>query len=154
MTDGIIPVEERLKDLIVKKYGSVKAFTSAIDIPNSSFANILARGIMNANVLTVITVCKALNISPEELSDGRIVEAAYVLDEPTDILIIYENFRQALYNGHYLTIGELPATTADVNWLVDAFDTVLQVWKQKTDQEERLKVFRENRKKNGGKSYV
>lgn len=49
-------VEDRLKDLIIKQYGTMKNFTDAIGIPNSTFANILRRGVGNANVLTIIKI--------------------------------------------------------------------------------------------------
>ena len=64
--------EENLKNLIIERYGSVRAFSTAIDLPNSTVRSIFSRGINNSGIDNIIKVCKALGISADELAQGRI----------------------------------------------------------------------------------
>ena len=65
-------IEQKLKDLILARYGSIRNFTISNDLPNSTVDSILARGIMKSNVSNIIKVCSILNISADELANGRI----------------------------------------------------------------------------------
>lgn len=56
-------LEEKLKELIIDKYGSVRQFAMKIDIPYTTIDSILKRGIDNSNVKNVIKMCKVLNLS-------------------------------------------------------------------------------------------
>lgn len=64
-------LEEKLKNLIITKFGSVRQFAIYIDIPYTTVDSILKRGIDNSNVGNVIKMCKALNISIDNLLDNR-----------------------------------------------------------------------------------
>lgn len=64
-------LEEKLKNLIIDKYGSVRQFSFKIDIPYTTVDSILKRGIDNSNVGNVIKMCKALNISIDNLLDNK-----------------------------------------------------------------------------------
>lgn len=64
-------LEDKLKNLIVDKFGSVRQFALNIDIPYTTVDSILKRGIDNSNVGNVIKMCKALNISIDNLLDNR-----------------------------------------------------------------------------------
>lgn len=68
--------EERLKNLIIEKYGSVRQFSFKIGIPYTTVDSILKRGIDNSNVGNVIKICKALNISIDTLLDNKDVVSA------------------------------------------------------------------------------
>lgn len=81
-------IEERLKNLILTKYRSVREFTQSIDMPYSTFSTIINRGIDNANVTNVIRICKALGISADALADGRIVYVSHVDPETETALDI------------------------------------------------------------------
>ena len=63
--------EEKLKNLIIEKYGSVRQFAFKINIPYTTVDSILKRGIDNSNVGNVIKICKALNISVDALLDNK-----------------------------------------------------------------------------------
>lgn len=56
-------LEEKIKELIIEKYGSVRQFALKIDVPYTTIDSILKRGIDNSNVSNVIKMCKALHIS-------------------------------------------------------------------------------------------
>lgn len=120
-------VEERLKELIVKQYGTMKDFTDHIGVPNSTFANILRRGVNNANVLTIIKICQALGISTDALAEGKIVPIERQISEPTKIEDIFEEVKQQLLNADNLTIDDEQATEAEIMLLVNSLDLALQI---------------------------
>lgn len=64
-------LEEKLKNLIKDKFGSVRQFAFSIKIPYTTVDTILKRGIDNSNVGNVIRICKALNISIDNLLDEK-----------------------------------------------------------------------------------
>ena len=66
-------IENKLKDLITEKYGSMVKFSQEIEMANSTLATIMKKGIHNANVNNIIKICKALQISADELANDRIV---------------------------------------------------------------------------------
>lgn len=66
-------IEQELKALIVKRYGSAKNFALEINMPNSTLDNIFRRGVLNSSVANIIKICNALEISADELADGKIV---------------------------------------------------------------------------------
>lgn len=59
--------EEMLRNLIVERYGNIKEFSRRIDLPYTTVRSILERGVSNAKVENVITMCKGLGLSAEEL---------------------------------------------------------------------------------------
>ena len=123
-------VEERLKELIIKQYGTMKDFTDHIGIPNSTFANILRRGVQNANVLTIIKICQALEISTDDLAEGKIVPLKRSEADPESIENLFEDLKQKLLNGGNLTINNKPATEADIMFFVNTLDVALQINKK------------------------
>ena len=124
-------VEERLKDLIIKEYGTMKEFTDLIGIPNSTFANILRRGVKNANVVTIIKICQALNISTDDLAEGRIVPLIRSESIPTKIEDLFDELKQKLLNADNLTLSDLPASDDDITLLVSILDIALEVAKKR-----------------------
>lgn len=67
--------EEKIKELILMQYKSLRDFinNSGIDMPYTTLDGILKRGVSNASISNVLKLCKALNISADELSKGNIV---------------------------------------------------------------------------------
>ena len=66
-------IEETIKELMIKKCGSVNKFAQACGLPTSTIATMFKRGINNTNINTIIKICSYLQISTDELSNGRIV---------------------------------------------------------------------------------
>lgn len=66
-------IENKLRDLIVEKFGNISNFCRKINMANSTFATIMRSGIHNANVSNIIKICKALEISADELANDNIV---------------------------------------------------------------------------------
>lgn len=119
-------VEERLKKLIIKQYGTMKEFTDHIGIPNSTFANILRRGVQNANVLTIIKICQALEISTDDLAEGKIVPLKRPEEPSTRIEDIIDNAKQQLLNGDNLTLDNKPVSKQDIWTIINAYDMALE----------------------------
>lgn len=70
------PIEQQLKELILSRYKSVREFAISANIPTSTFATILRRGIRNANIWTVFRICSTLSIDIDNLMDNKIVDKA------------------------------------------------------------------------------
>ena len=63
-------IEEQLKQEILSRYKSVRAFTTAIGIPYTTLDSVFKRGIQKAGVSTMIKVFNALNLDIESIQDG------------------------------------------------------------------------------------
>lgn len=60
-------IEEQLKQKILERYKSVRAFTTSINIPYSTLDSVFKRGIANAGVSTMIKVFDALDLDLESI---------------------------------------------------------------------------------------
>lgn len=69
-------LEARLKELIIEKYGSLKKFSEAINMPWTTLDSILKRGVANSNISNVLKITKELGINAEKLVEGNIVKNA------------------------------------------------------------------------------
>jgi hypothetical protein len=81
--------EEKLKQLILSRYSSVKSFAEENGMPYSTVRSILERGIMNANVENAIKICSALGIRPEIFSP-----LLKISKDESDILPIYNRLEE------------------------------------------------------------
>ena len=66
-------MENKIKELIIEKYGSVKRFAEKVNVPYTTIDTILKRGLLNSNVLNVIKICNELNIDVNELANSKVV---------------------------------------------------------------------------------
>lgn len=66
-------IEEKLKQIILDKYKSVRAFSVETNIPYSTIDNIFKRGILNSGISTVMNICADLNIDVEALTENKII---------------------------------------------------------------------------------
>jgi len=78
-------VEEQIKKMIIEKYGSIRNFSDKIGLPNSTVVSILDRGIKNSNITNVMKMCKALNISVDNLIDNNQLINTLNFDNATPI---------------------------------------------------------------------
>lgn len=62
-------IEDTLRNMMIAKAGSVKSFAKISDLPYSTVLSILDRGVMNAKVQNVFTICSQLGINPESLGE-------------------------------------------------------------------------------------
>ena len=66
-------IEEKLKKHIFTKHKSIREFVKCAGLPYSTVDGILKRGIANSSIGNVLKICKALQISADELANGKIV---------------------------------------------------------------------------------
>ena len=59
--------EQKLRNLILDKYVSLRKFSKEADIPYSTLMTLLSRGVGGASFDIVILICRKLNIDPLEI---------------------------------------------------------------------------------------
>ena len=121
-------IEEQLRNLIIEKYGSVTQFASVIGVPGSTIASILSRGIHKSSIDNVLAMCKALQISADEIAHDRIVSifeatAAY----PTDIEVFVQQAQKHIAKG--MTYHDNPLTPEELKTLIIALQIGLDMIK-------------------------
>ena len=65
-------IEEQLKAEILSQYKSVRAFTTAINIPYTTLDSVFKRGIGKAGIDTMIKVFNALGLEIESIPTGTL----------------------------------------------------------------------------------
>ena len=128
-------IEEQLNELILSRYKSLREFTQEIDIPYSTMASILKRGIGNSSVTNIIKICKALHISADELSNGRITPVSSLDNdiEYTDVSDIIESTKKRLL-AYALTIDGQKVDKETIDSIIDAIDVGVEVAKRKNQR--------------------
>lgn len=66
-------IEYELKEHIIQQYGSLSKFSEKIGMPWTTLDSVLKRGIRNSNVSNIIKICQGLQISADELINGKII---------------------------------------------------------------------------------
>lgn len=59
--------EQKLRNLILDRYNSLRQFSMEADIPYSSLMTLLTRGIGGASFDTVMQICRALELDPRKI---------------------------------------------------------------------------------------
>lgn len=131
-------IEDKLKDLIISRYGNLSNFSKEINMANSTLATIMKNGIHKANVTNIIKICKKLGISTDELAKNRIVPVTvdlkneYKMRELRDILQYYKlNLKS--YDG--CSIDGYPIDKYDAEMILDAIELVMDFIKKKKKRE-------------------
>ena len=120
--------EDKLKQLILSKYRSVREFTLDNNLPYSTVASLFTRGISNASITTVIKICQALCISADELSEGNIV---FISEQtkPTKLEDLVFSFKNQILTGN-LTINDKVMDKATAARLATYMDALLEAEKK------------------------
>ena len=130
--------EEKLKDLILKRYHSVREFTIAIDIPYTTMSSIFKRGIDNSSISSIMKICKALGISVDALADGeiRLAKARSEIspDEPLDIEDVIANTKDVLIHTHNITLNGNPISKSGIDSIIDTLEVGIEIAKKKAQQ--------------------
>ena len=127
--------EEKLKDLILRRYHSIREFTIAIDIPYTTMDSIFRRGIGNSSVTNVIKICKALGISADALADGEIVPVKErkpaPINDRIEIKEILDDTKDLLTHSGFITLDGKPLGKAGIESIIDAMDIGVEMAKKK-----------------------
>lgn len=112
-------IEERLKNLIIERYGSVRAFTLKIKMPYSTIDTIFKRGIGKAGIDNIIRICRELSISVDELSEGRIAYL-YPQSMTADEASLLYSFRTLNARGKQAVMDHLQIVCGNPDLLASA----------------------------------
>jgi DNA-binding Xre family transcriptional regulator len=129
-------IEEKLQELILNRYHSLREFTIDIGIPYTTIHSIFRRGIDNSSLSNIIKICKALNISVDALAEGEIVfmKKQKTIEQPTsdqfEIKEIIEDTKDLL-NHRKVTIDGEPLSKKGIESIIDAMEIGAQMAKKK-----------------------
>lgn len=127
--------EDKLKELILSRYQSIREFTITTGIAYSTFDTIMKRGINHANITNVLKICHALHISADELANGNIVvvqeRAVQEQKKPNDIMDILEETKRRLLTYDGLTFNGEVADQESIDSILDAMEIALEMVKRK-----------------------
>lgn len=129
-------IEEKLKGLILTRYRSLREFTTTIDMPYQTMDSILKRGVDKASISNIIRICKALDISADELANGHIVPNGlrHTALEMTEIIDVLEFVRTNMLDRSGLTIDGIPADEDDMKLLSDGLTITMELLKKRKAQ--------------------
>ena len=115
-------IEERLKQLILQRYGTMREFSKQIGMSQSTFATIMNRGIHKASIGNVIKICQALQISADKLANDRIVSIKKDIPfaDLTDILEMLEYIRNHQDEFSDLTIDGQPLSKTEWHTILNS----------------------------------
>lgn len=122
-------IEEQLKQLILSRYKSIRAFSTETKIPYSTLDNIFRRGIGGTGVSTVYKICDALGITVEGITHGRLeqkneVAAVNVSQQELEML---KHYRKLDARGKAAVDGTLSreyAACASIAAVADAAEAI------------------------------
>lgn len=118
-------IEKQVKDLIIRKYKTLKNFASLSGMPYGTVDGILRRGFANSNYENVFNLCRTLGISADELSKGRIVSVNDTdkrTTELTDIIQCMKNDKCSMYG---FTIDGVLLTDEEIHLIADMSELIL-----------------------------
>lgn len=124
-------VEDRLKDLILQRYGSVLNFCTTNEMPQSTVATILRRGIQNSNFSNVVSMCDALGISVDGLADNKIIPISQGTNQSARVEDILNVTKDQLLNFDALTFERDPVSQETIDYIISAIDIGVEMAKKK-----------------------
>lgn len=102
-------VEEKLKEMIIENYKTIQEFANVCKMKYTTVMSILSRGVLNANVQNIFTICQTLGLDPEEMARGRLTpkEAVYARKQIRSIETLIEIVQNN--TGQYgITLDNVP----------------------------------------------
>lgn len=130
-------LEDKIRTLILSRYGTLKQFAVHVGIGYTTLHGILTRGLDKASINNIITICKALEISVDDLAEGRIVSVSPEVPAEPDlreipVKIMYA--RQNLHDCDKYSIYGKPLTIFEAELLLDALDFAVRLVKKLRDE--------------------
>ena len=121
-------VEEKLKDLIIERYHSVREFSRVTDIAYSTIQSMLTRGVTNTNVSTVIKVCQIFGISVDALADGEIATYNYARDPSTvNVTVEINKLKTRLSSAKHIIIDGKEIDIEFVEPIIETIDVGMKL---------------------------
>lgn len=126
-------IEDRLREYIKTRYGSVRAFVLTHDLNYANVDSILRRGIKNATWHSVKSLCHALQISADELAKGNIVTVSAPA-QLTRIEDIFEQTKQKLHTCSNPTLNDHPVNADTITSIIDGLNLLLEIQKRRIEK--------------------
>lgn len=125
-------IEEKLKDLILSRYKSIREFTIVVDMPYTTIDSIFRRGVGNSSVSNIIKICKTLGISADELADGKIVSVQnhIIPGDLYEIKDILSNAKARLIHHDNLTFDGDPVDDDTIEAIIQGIDVSVELAKR------------------------
>lgn len=82
---------QKLKELILKEYGSIREFSKFVNIPSTTLTSALDKGIGGMAVDRIIKICEALNIDVKTFEPINDSNVSYLHSEKESILLEHYN---------------------------------------------------------------
>lgn len=120
-------IEETVKMIILKEYGTLKDFSEHIGLPYSTVYALFKRGFSNSTVDNVLAVCEALNLSADSLAEGHIkIKEETVTKAPNDLKELEEALKEIIDSANTDRI----INSSECNLLKNNMEAVLLLIKQ------------------------
>lgn len=117
--------EDKLKAYILDRYKSIREFTISIDMPYTTFDSVLKRGIDNSSITNIIKICKALNISADELANGNIVSTISKPNYKNDVVEMLTLIKSDVIKLDNLTLRGEPINENVKDIIVNNIDNTI-----------------------------
>lgn len=133
-------IEDELMELIVSRYGTIAAFVREVELPYSTFKSIMTRGVMNASIGNILKICSALNISADELANGKIVPVETKTEEKNveDIVLDFKMRKPKEFE-----LDNEPLTSEELSLLSDSLEISIEMLRRKRARNKRLEAYSE-----------
>lgn len=119
--------EEKLRQYILSRNKSLLSFTQSIDMPYGTIQSIFRRGIMNSSIDNIFKICSALEISADDLAEGKIVPLSTKSDNNNKIDVRDIKHFLSCYlreKENYLLDG-IPLNDEEVNFFIDSISLII-----------------------------
>lgn len=120
--------EDKLKEFIVMKYGSLFNFSKVIGFPHSTLVSILKRGVNTASINNIGILCTALHISVDALAEGNIVELEF--KKKKDSVELLDMINKVVYemkNHNIVTLDKKEIPEDKKQEIINFLNTYMQV---------------------------
>ena len=126
-------IEDKLKRYIMTRYSSLREFTIKSNIPYSTVNAILKRGIANSSLSNVSKICKALNISVDELEHNRIVPLDNIetSEDIVELNNIIQFFKFKFQKSETITLDDIALTDNEKSLIIDNLDILVEQIRRK-----------------------
>ena len=122
-------IEEKLKELILQEYKSLRQFAPYTGLPCSTINAILKRGVLNANLQNVFKICEVLGISADALRENKIVKSdlttAKDIETISDISSGKDFVNMLVNNYKSINIDNVPLSKSETEFLIDGMEIII-----------------------------
>ena len=127
-------IEEKLKELIISRHGTMREFVQVVGLPYSTIDTILRRGVNKASITNVIAICKALHISADELAAGRIVPVGKPKPQTAELGEIVEKLKLTLSNFKVITVNGTVLSADEIQTFSDGIDFAYSIVEKRCER--------------------